>query len=303
MSTISQALLKNKFEQTGGTTPVMQVENKTIRWKVAFSIAVLIIIALLSVLTYLQLYPHNKVKQSITMHEQTKSPTALASSPAPVAVLTPAIDKTLVKMTFDTQPIPEPIKVKEIKVVKERFKTLPAPSQPVTVVSSQVASQNTDLNTSSPKILEEAEMDDVAAQVNNIKEHPSDLQKRFDLAVLLTEMEQNEEALAGKSADNLADSLQNSFEESFDETNNDGSDIHLMSSNFQNKIPLIGYDAHVYSSLVSERWIRINGEKLVEGSFDSTGKLELIEIQPQRSIFRVGRQSFSLESLTDWKGY
>jgi general secretion pathway protein B len=282
MSTISQALIKNKFEQAGGMPPVNQAPNKAIYWKIAFSIAALIIISLLSVLVYLQLYSHKAIQQPVVIVEK-----------IPTKVEQPVSEKALVKMTFETQPIPEPIVIEEIKapVIAKQAES----KQPPLVISSQPTAPKTSL----PDVSENVNIDEEPQEVVNYDDIPNDLKERFELAVLLTEMEQNEAI----TKDTLSDSLTNSFNDSLEDEANDGSDIHLMSSNFQNKIPLIRYDAHVYSSLVPERWIRINGEKLVEGSFDSTGKIELIEVQPQRSIFRVGRQSFSLESLTDWKGY
>ncbi|AGH82457.1 general secretion pathway protein B [Psychromonas sp. CNPT3] len=81
------------------------------------------------------------------------------------------------------------------------------------------------------------------------------------------------------------------------------SDLSDMPRDFQRLVPVIHYDAHMYSSLASERFIKINGKRLKEGMFDSTGKLQLLEIQPQLSIFRVNNQSFSLQSLVDWKGF
>jgi len=87
------------------------------------------------------------------------------------------------------------------------------------------------------------------------------------------------------------------------ETSTDGRDLHEMTSQFQKKVPGIRYDVHMYSSIAQDRWIKINGKNLREGQFDAQGKIQLVEIQPNRSIFRLGRQSFSLESLTDWKGY
>jgi general secretion pathway protein B len=87
------------------------------------------------------------------------------------------------------------------------------------------------------------------------------------------------------------------------ESSTDGSDLHEMAQQFQQKVPDIRYDTHIYSSIAPERWIKINGNKLKEGQFDPQGKIQLLEIQPNRSIFRLGRQSFSLESLTDWKSH
>ncbi|WP_413701211.1 general secretion pathway protein GspB [Psychromonas sp. KJ10-10] len=286
MSTISKALLKNKFEQMGGMPPVNQVQNKNIFWKVIFSIATLIIIILLSILIYLQFYPYQKVEATTTIvPEVVKAPATK-----------PEIDTTLVKMTFDTQPIP--VVKQEIKATQVPSKTkaiqtqAPQTALPETpIVTSQPAPETNTFNDKPAVIAKEPTLAEEPEPTLNYDEISEDLKKRFELAVLLTEIEQDESDVEGTS------------EDSFVEENSDGSDIHLMSSNFQNKIPLMRYDSHVYSSLATERWIQINGERLVEGSFDSTGKLEVIEIQPQRSIFRFGRQSFSLESLTDWKGY
>ena len=110
----------------------------------------------------------------------------------------------------------------------------------------------------------------------------NDLQRRFELALLDIP---KQEILSSP------------------EIHHDGSDLHEMSAEFQKKVPSIQYDAHLYSTIVGERWIKINGENLKEGQFDKQDEIQLLKIQPNRSIFRVGRQSFSLESLTDWKGY
>ena len=81
----------------------------------------------------------------------------------------------------------------------------------------------------------------------------------------------------------------------------DGQDIHDMASGFQQKVAPMSYDAHVYSSNVANRWIKINGQKLHEGDKTSNG-IEVLEIKPYKTIFRLDGQSFSLESLLDWKG-
>ena len=83
----------------------------------------------------------------------------------------------------------------------------------------------------------------------------------------------------------------------------DNRDLHEMSDSFQSLVPIINYEAHMYSSDLNERWIRINGERMVEGMQFKDTQLKLVEIEPNKSIFRLGRQSFTLESLTDWKGY
>ena len=175
----------------------------------------------------------------------------------------PANNNLLTKVTFETKKLPAPApKAKKAIAVKQ------VPKEPEIIVAPKKPIQK--------------------EQSVDLEDVPSDLQKRFELALILTDIEQNEIPTE---------------EFTQEEGMNDGSDIRQMSSAFQNKVPFIRYDSHMYSSIVAKRWIRINGETLTEGDFDSTGQLELIEIQPQRSIFRLERQSFSVESLTDWKGY
>lgn len=108
----------------------------------------------------------------------------------------------------------------------------------------------------------------------------NDLQQRFELALVDSTIQEQSSAI---------------------ELSSDGRDLHKMATQFQQKVPSIRYDTHIYSTIAQDRWIKINGKKLREGQFDSQGEIQLLEIQPNRSIFRLGRQSFSLESLTDWK--
>lgn len=258
MSTILQAQQKNKLEQAGGPPPIIRQTNKVQPWKVLLGLALVTIITLLSILIYLLVNPTQVIV------------------PAPIIVkemqqqAEPEKDNSLVKVSFETQPLsiltpapqPEPIKQKH-----STPKNIEIKQQAV----SQLSTKQQETNIQS----------EVAYQ-----ESSEELKKRFDLAVLLSEIDDNE--------------LQS---DEINEDNSDGSDIRQMNRGFQNKVPIIRYDSHMYSTIVSDRWIRINGETLKEGDFDSSGELELIEIQPQRSIFRLERQSFSLESLVDWKGY
>ncbi|MCP4324873.1 MAG: general secretion pathway protein GspB [Psychromonas sp.] len=247
MSTILQALQKSKFDQAGGPPPLTQPAIKVYKWKIAISLALFTIIALLGTLVYLLLNPQSEPKNN-------------------TAMVQPAMEQQLVKVTFETKPLPAPAE----KINKQPNKVVKKEKPIATPVT---ANKGKEL---------------VAKQTNDDDAPSSDLKKRFELAMLLTEIEQDK---------NPVDDI------THEEGMNDGSDIREMSSDFQDKVPLIRYDSHMYSSVVADRWIRINGEILTEGEFDSTGQLELIEIQPQRSIFRLERQSFSVESLTDWKGY
>lgn len=260
MSTILQAQQKNKLEQAGGPPPIIQQNNKIQPWKVLLGIALTTIITLLSILIYLLLNPQPLPLNSVVVVEQQQE------------VQPPS----LVKVSFETQPL---------SIIAPAIKA--STPKPVTVVKNNTIDKTSKVQqqvVATPK--KESQQELIIEQQPEELQTSEELRKRFDLAVLMSEIDDNELKI-----------------DYLDEENSDGSDIRQMNNDFQNKVPLIRYDSHMYSTIVADRWIRINGETLKEGDIDSTGKLELIEIQPQRSIFRLDRQSFSLESLVDWKGY
>lgn len=67
------------------------------------------------------------------------------------------------------------------------------------------------------------------------------------------------------------------------------------------RVPPLRYSSHVYSSTPANRIVSINGHDHHEGDEVAPGVV-LLQIQPNYSIFRVGAQSFSLDSLVDWPG-
>jgi general secretion pathway protein B len=68
------------------------------------------------------------------------------------------------------------------------------------------------------------------------------------------------------------------------------------------QVTAMKYGAHVYSSVPANRTININGRDYHEGDEVVSGVV-LLRIDANASIFRVGSQSFSLNALTDWRGY
>ncbi len=68
------------------------------------------------------------------------------------------------------------------------------------------------------------------------------------------------------------------------------------------QVAAMKYGAHVYSSVPANRTININGRDYHEGDEVVRGVV-LLRIEANSSIFRVGSQSFSLNALTDWRGY
>lgn len=74
--------------------------------------------------------------------------------------------------------------------------------------------------------------------------------------------------------------------------------IELLPESIQNAIPTLKYQAHIYASEPSKRWIKLNGRELYEG--DNIGVLSLIEITPEQSLLSYDGYEFTLKALQDW---
>jgi len=68
---------------------------------------------------------------------------------------------------------------------------------------------------------------------------------------------------------------------------------------FQDQIPPLRFQAHLYSSDPDKRWIKVNGEEKQEGDW-LTQSLQLIAIESDKLILEQHGEPFSLPALTDW---
>jgi general secretion pathway protein B len=66
-----------------------------------------------------------------------------------------------------------------------------------------------------------------------------------------------------------------------------------------NRLPSMAFSAHMYASIESERWVRVNGIRMVEGD-KIDGMIEIVHIEPQHVILNYSGQTFSMAALTDW---
>jgi general secretion pathway protein B len=65
------------------------------------------------------------------------------------------------------------------------------------------------------------------------------------------------------------------------------------------RLPSMAFSAHMYASVESERWVRVNGNRMVEGD-KIDGTIEIVRIEPQHVILNYSGQTFSMAALTDW---
>ena len=273
MSTILKALEKSKAQ----TTALHAEPTANNGWKVLIISVLLLIAILLGVVIFLLLRPT----------QETPTPNIVLTS----EVLVP--EPTLVVKTL------APIEQQATQVSEVQFKTIPLPIRQPPVPS---------WNTNGAVVTAEQE----SVLPEPINEVGLTAQDKLDA---INTKEQDEKVLSEIDLENVPDSLKQRFALAVEEEKNGvlreqtieqeppevmASEIHEMPIRFQEKIPTIRYDSHVYSSDEADRWIRINGVDMRVGDF--VGDVELVDILPQQSVFRLGGQSFTIESLQDWKG-
>lgn len=268
MSTILNALQKQATNQVGNAA----VKQTNWYWKVGLLSALLMVIALLCTLIF------------------------IVVNPTVLAVLTETQAEPVVTVVSAEEPL-SPVEQEKLpaKVVEKiYFQTNPLPLLADKKISRNVASAASLAadNTEQIVLSGEKKQQEASSQIDysNVSD---DLAARFKQALALQTQD--------VQADLSEEAVNTALAEEDSETD-DGSDIQQMTRAFQEKVPNISYDSHMYSSVAKDRWIRINGDDLKEGEFTSSGKIQVVEIQPNRTIFRLGKQSFSIESLTDWKG-
>jgi general secretion pathway protein B len=96
------------------------------------------------------------------------------------------------------------------------------------------------------------------------------------------------------------------------DTNSDAAPVNPLTGNYddlprvdqlsvaiQTQIPTMVFSAHMYSSNRQERWVRVNGRRLVEGDFIAQ-ELQLVNIEPQKVILSFKDEVFTMNALSDW---
>jgi len=268
MSTILNALHKQATNQVSNVAA--KQTNKY--WKIGLLSALLMVIFLLCTLIFILINP-----TLLSVLTQTQA--------VPVVTVVAAQEPSL---PLQQEKLPAKV------VGKIHFQTQPLPVLADKKISKDVASTASSATDSAEQIVLSGKKKPLAASpridYSNVSD---DLAARFKNAIAMQAQD--------VQPDLSEEAVDTAFAEE-DSAADDGSDIQQMTSAFQEKVPSMSYDFHMYSTVAKDRWIRINGEDLKEGQFTSSGKIQVVEIQPNRTIFRLGNQSFSIESLTDWKG-
>ncbi|MBU3022066.1 general secretion pathway protein GspB [Aestuariibacter sp. A3R04] len=65
------------------------------------------------------------------------------------------------------------------------------------------------------------------------------------------------------------------------------------------RLPSMAFNAHMYASRPSDRWVRVNGVQLSEGDWIND-EVQIVKIEAQRVILNFEGKNFSMAALTDW---
>ena len=271
MSIIANALQKQHLPEK------KSANNNLFIWKALLLTALLVIIILLSVLIWLLTKQPVQISSAtkIAQEEVVVRPSTSHHLAQPQIVVTASNNTHLEQKAIDL-PVISTVK----PITKVSFDTKPLP-----LIS---LSQANDVSDQQKKTVDTVDKEHADSSLTD-----SNVFTANETALKSTEISETLKAHFQEALINHQDSDNNADE-------GDNLNIYKMDIEFQQQVPTIRYAFHVYSSNKNERWIRINGEDLKEGQFDSSRKIQVVDIQQNQTIFRVAGKDFYLKSLTDW---
>jgi general secretion pathway protein B len=75
--------------------------------------------------------------------------------------------------------------------------------------------------------------------------------------------------------------------------------IDQLPESLMGELPKMAFSAHMYASLPSERWVRVNGHNRREGELIDN-KVQIVKIAAQHVILSYAGHEFSMQAMTDW---
>ncbi|WP_445767019.1 general secretion pathway protein GspB [Rheinheimera sp.] len=76
-------------------------------------------------------------------------------------------------------------------------------------------------------------------------------------------------------------------------------DISTLDAALLQQIPALRFDAHVYATSATQRWVKVNGKTLQESQW-VTADIRIREITQQYVLLQLGSELFSMAALTQW---
>ncbi len=146
-------------------------------------------------------------------------------------------------------------------------------------------------------------LDEQVAAIESFDEQPPMQEADVSDPVVETPVEMSAEDVSQE----LKDKFKFAMESSSGETPKSGvresaapaRDVRSLDDLLQRQIPPIRFEAHVFASEPTQRWVKVNGKDLQEGQW-VTADIQIKEITPNYVLMQTGRQLFSMEALSEW---
>ena len=214
--------------------------------------------------------------------------------------------------------------INETLVTKPQAQTLTMPVQTAPVIVQQtmptqyqlVPVQNNFNGQAYQPIVQNAYPNNQKLQVENTQQTQIDYSKYKVVGKPIEQLSTNVNSAQTNSDNNeiakLPDSLKTAFARAVAATQENDSyevttatkdsamaqPIQLLPDVIQSLIPEITYQAHIYATDASRRWIKLNNKELYEG--DSLGPIKILEIAPEMTLMSIEGYRFSMSAMDDW---
>ncbi|MEP7704177.1 general secretion pathway protein GspB [Paraglaciecola sp. 25GB23A] len=199
----------------------------------------------------------------------------------------------------------EDITAQDSEVATVEAVVQPQPTQ-VTTASTLVVSQSS-VNSPVSQIIESAQSTGPSSQPNKAVEPQlsPELVKRFENVI----KQMDKEAASGNSLAEPIERITPNDSQirrspvltppTSETRSQDVPRIDQLPAWVMNELPSMSFSAHMYSSDPAERWVRVNGQRMLEGALIDN-KVRIVQIASQHVILNYQGHEFSMLSMTDW---
>ncbi len=206
-----------------------------------------------------------------------------------VALLTGALlaywlQSATIMAPAQTAAVPEPAQPAAILAALQQAPSAPPAPEPVKLTVQETLAAEKPLTTVT--LADDSDADKGAAPVAVAAAEPApdiavseELRAKFAQAMQATQQGSNSTAIRSHSAP--------------------AQDISTLDAAMLRQIPPLRFDAHVFATSATQRWVKVNGKTLQEGQW-ITADIRIREITQQYVLLELGTQLFSMSALSEW---
>ncbi|GLT15114.1 general secretion pathway protein GspB [Vibrio algivorus] len=267
----SEQAYQAQISQPHLSSPARLNVTKTTRWWLVGLFAVLPVIAILAVMTYLHFNPAtlepSQLEATDALTNQKRA--VILENSEPLAKLLPYPELT------ELTALPKPV-----------AKPLPARPKP-----STTASRNNSPSEGRRIKTDQVNVSDVSKQDWNVD--------NLDLSGLSPELAQRFQSALKKHPTQSASQTKTT---SMPIKPQNAINLVGHESDYRGRLPKMNFETHMYSSQSQSRWIKVNGNNVHEGEWVINKLVKLDQILPGSLIVTFDNQQLQIPALYEWQG-